>query len=563
MELFARYSSDKKVLSAADLLDFYQQAQFEPELTLQNIHDFITKYEPVEEAKRAQTMTYEGFIRMMNSQENFIFRKDQRGIYQDMTLPLCDYFISSSHNTYLIDDQLIGQSHLWGYGSALFKGCRCLEIDCWDGPDEDPIVYHGYTLTSKLLFKTVIEVIEKYAFVVSDYPVVLSLENHCSPKQQAVMACYLKSILGEKLLACTIEDPFSGVLPSPEQLKFKILIKNKKIGGIEETVPESSEEAAETCEIEDEDEEEEDDEDDLDEEEPQAKCSKKSKKLTPFQKSKCTKTKEKQVKIKVAMDLSNLVIYTKAQKFKSFEKSKEFQKAYENNSIGETRAQKLAKHSAIDFLGHTMRFITRIYPRGTRTTSSNYNPQDFWNVGCQMVALNFQTPGLSMDLQNGKFQDNGGCGYLLKPEFLRNANSQYDANSRRHNFPQVTLSLRIISGFQLQPSSLSSTNTADPLMIVEIHGVPADQAKQMLRAKKNNAFNPQWNETIIFHIQVPELALVRFVVEHQTSVIANEFLGQYTLPLLSMSKGYRHVPLLSRDGQSLDPAAIFLHVWYF
>ena len=37
--------------------------------------------------------------------------------------------------------------------------------------------------------------------------------------------------------------------------------------------------------------------------------------------------------------------------------------------------------------------MSRIYPKGTRMDSSNYLPQMFWNVGCQMVALNFQTMG--------------------------------------------------------------------------------------------------------------------------------------------------------------------------
>ena len=38
-------------------------------------------------------------------------------------------------------------------------------VDCWDGPDGEPIVHHGYTLTSKILFKDVIETINKYAFI--------------------------------------------------------------------------------------------------------------------------------------------------------------------------------------------------------------------------------------------------------------------------------------------------------------------------------------------------------------------------------------------------------------
>lgn len=49
-----------------------------------------------------------------------------------------------------------------------------------DGDKCEPMVYHGHTLTSRIYFKDVIETIEKYAFMVSAYPVILSFENHCS-----------------------------------------------------------------------------------------------------------------------------------------------------------------------------------------------------------------------------------------------------------------------------------------------------------------------------------------------------------------------------------------------
>lgn len=44
---------------------------------------------------------------------------------------------------------------------------RCFTVDCWDGPDGEPIIYHGYTLTSKIKFVDVIHVIKAYAFEMS------------------------------------------------------------------------------------------------------------------------------------------------------------------------------------------------------------------------------------------------------------------------------------------------------------------------------------------------------------------------------------------------------------
>ncbi|XP_025025020.1 1-phosphatidylinositol 4,5-bisphosphate phosphodiesterase zeta-1-like [Python bivittatus] len=558
-ELFVIHSLNHRILSLSNLVAFLRNEQFQANADETIASQLVAKFEPIEEAKRKREMTFEGFIRYVTSEDCTIFKSEHRTVYQDMSRPLCEYFISSSHNTYLISDQLIGPSHLWGYASALMKGCRCLEIDCWDGPNNDPVVYHGYTLTSKISFNSVIQVIDKYAFLVSDYPLILSLENHCSPKQQEVMVDYLRSILGDKLVTFTIDETMPTELPSPEALKFKIMIKNKKIGTLEETLGRKGLDShGQTEEFE----EEETSDDDIDNE---LKCPKQSlvkKRRARWKSSAPPRKKQKMKKIKIALALSELVIYTKSRKFISFEDSRENQLFYENNSVGEAKARKLAKLIANEFVQHTVRFITRIYPRGIRTNSSNYNPQEFWNVGCQMVALNFQTSGGQMDLQIGKFLDNGGCGYILKPEFLRNRDTQFTPHNISADHQPVTLTIKLISGHQLPPSNLSRTNKADPLVVIEIYGIPEDQAKQQSCVVKGNALCPRWNQTFTFDVRVPELALVRFVVEDQLSLTSNDFLGQYTLPLLSINKGYRQVPLFSKLGVNLRPASLFVHVWY-
>ena len=187
-----------------------------------------------------------GFTAFLLSDHGDAFNPIHDAIHMDMAHPLNDYFISTSHNTYLTADQLRGPSSVEAYIRCLLRGCRCVEIDCWDGPSGEPIIYHGHTLTGKIPFRDVVVAINEYAFRTSPYPVIISVENHCSLKQQQFMAQFMKAVFQEKLVydeeGCdgNPDDGSEGGaafsstsrLPSPEQLKHKILVKCHKPMGV-------------------------------------------------------------------------------------------------------------------------------------------------------------------------------------------------------------------------------------------------------------------------------------------------------------------------------------------
>jgi len=61
------------------------------------------------------SMSIDGFLMYLTSPEGSIFNPERQGFFQDMSQPLAHYYISSSHNTYLMEDQLKGPSSVEAY----------------------------------------------------------------------------------------------------------------------------------------------------------------------------------------------------------------------------------------------------------------------------------------------------------------------------------------------------------------------------------------------------------------------------------------------------------------
>lgn len=136
----------------------------------------------------------------------------------DRSHPLPEYFISSSHNTYLLAHQLYGTSAPVAYQNTMRAGARCVEIDAWDNENdkEEPKVTHGYTLVSHIPFRSVCETIrdmvDQEAAQASGAegcrpaPVLISLENHCEAHGQLRLATIMKEVWEDRLLSKAIRE---------------------------------------------------------------------------------------------------------------------------------------------------------------------------------------------------------------------------------------------------------------------------------------------------------------------------------------------------------------------
>lgn len=444
--------------------------------------------------------------------------------------PMNEYFISSSHNTYLVGRQLAGTSSVEGYISALIRACRCVEIDCWDGPEGQPIVVHGKTWTSSISFREVIKVINKYAFMESLYPLWISLEVHCNPEQQRTMAKIMYETFGSKLVTEPIPTATNG-MPTPTEMRGRILIKTKKTqqavpspqlempeapaisrvnseirgrprgnslptpfklssvdassSGIftSRTFPQPLSSSVQTSPV-----------------PSPRRMSPVSRKpsapkasivntitegevqdLQSTSTSDCESGNEKPSKFKqskIVPELGCLAVYCvgvhKTTPFDDAE-CKTFNHILSwDESVYEKQTKTREYRRAVQW--HNMRYLMRVYPKAYRFGSSNFNPLTHWRRGVQMAALNWQTYDLGMQLNTAMFASGmDRSGYVLKPPEFRefqvvpNLPGESRPRELKRERKNISFSISVISAQQLmRPVTFSEKRTLDPYVEVEV-----------------------------------------------------------------------------------------------
>eukprot|EP00250_Pteridium_aquilinum_P034375 c7499_g1_i1 orf=528-2273(+) len=490
-------------------------------------------------------------------------------IHHDMTCPLSHYFIFTGHNSYLTGNQLSSSCSEKPIAEALRRGVRVVELDLWPNSDEDDVaVFHGRTLTSPVLFKTCLIAIKENAFVKSDYPVVVTLEDHLPSELQAKAAKTILETFGSILYQPENSEGMKE-FPSPESLKRRILISTKPpkeyLGAGNSTVPKQDHRKMGAEELKTEKKsiwgeeisslrhhekdvgvsaEEGHEEDDSDEE---------------------SRPSERRQEEHVSSEYKRLItIHAGKPKGKSLVDSLKIEECVKRVSLSEAQLTKVAESDPSAVVQFTHNNFLRIYPYGLRFDSSNYNPILAWAHGAQMVAANMQGYGRHLWVAQGFFRANGGCGYVKKPSFLlqKGPGSFVNMFDPVNPLPvKLKLKVKVCAGYgwleHFGKRSFDTFSAPDFYARVGIAGVEADTVMKK-SATIDDDWVPVWNEQFEFDLRVPELAVLRLEVHEDDKTGRDDFAGQTCLPVSELKPGYRVVNLRDEKGDELELVKVLL-----
>ena len=217
-------------------------------------------------------------------------------------------------------------------------------------------------------------------------------------------------------------------------------------------------------------------------------------------------------------------------------------------SFDESKARRLCLSPEMreKWIEYNQSHLSRVYPSGKRVDSSNFSPITGWSTGCQLMAVNFQTPDLARRLNDGRFRQNGNCGYVLKPLL-----SNHDEISEG-----LSLSIRVLCGACLPKAKDSKKGECiDPYVNICLVDVPSGGGKECVtnyftHHVHKNGFNPIWvqESSFKFKVQNPNVAMLQFAVWDK-DVAADVFIGSSSVPVSCIREGYRSVRLFDANNK--------------
>ena len=549
------------------------------------------------ETKIELNLDLKEFNNMLNSPLLTVYKMDKMNAKLNLDRPLTDYFIKSSHNTYITGHQLSGTSSSKLYSLCLLEGYRLVELDCYNGSGDDIVITHGYTLVSKLKLDDVLKELKSSAFINSSMPVILSIENHLDENHQNIMAKKLKEILGD--LYIFPYDTKPEFLPTLKEMKNKFIVKcgGKRLWTNEDI--KKAEIKSDNNEIDKEKTKKyvyldnlKDATDSDEEQEPKKEEEEVDQNIFKYNLNKTPEMEESLKSIR-KQSYENNEANNNNREIKNKEKSNESEKETENNTIQNLekirglpgtsyKSKEIEKKhyqpwecltikdkKFIEYCSKPEKYkrtlklsqhcVLKAYP--TSFSSNNYDIIKCWLCGCQIAALNIQALEDDYTLYNTVFfYQNQKCGFVLKPDKLLDPNYE-----KINDKPLYNIKIRIISGYNF----INLMETKEDAIIkkenidIEIYSLGSeydDKNKHKKYEIKGGLMFPEiYNNKIEYEAPIYEYDLGGIIIKFN---YGGKMFGRACIPYCLMKNGYRKIPLFDNDCYICDGAFLlgYFHI---
>ena len=364
-------------------------------------------------------------------------------------------------------------------------------------------------------------------------PIMISLENHCGAHGQMRLAWIMQEVFGQRLLSKAVRE--KGHLEQQGSGSHVTLaeLRNKIVVIVEYHLPNEEESSSESDSSENEEE-------------------KKAHQQYQQQKQECPQGI-------IIPELAELGVYAQSVKPVNnswFESDLENAPHHQLINVSETGLKKHLPGNSPKIARHNAHHLMRVYPKGTRISSKNLPPVPFWGIGAQICALNWQTFGASMQINEALFAGSGG--YVLKPAALRAGGNGNILTGRRKR-----LSLHVAGATDIPlPSDREHGDIKPYLTCTLVHpndlnnmppkrktsGYKASKLAHLMHKESSPATDPVWNEVLDWEYEDSEMVFLRLLIKSDDSFARNPIFAVASVRLMYVVPGWIFIRMLDLGG---------------